>query len=121
MARKKFRDLVAPIDSDLVRRARVAQFRAEMLHDLSLADLRRARQLTQDELATALELDQSAVSKLEHRTDLYLSTLRRFVEAMGGTLGLRVRFPDGAEASIAAGLEELDEPAEASHAVTAAH
>jgi len=61
----------------------------------ALQRLRRARYLTQMQLATAMDITQPELSKLEHRADLYVSTLRRFVEAMGGTLELTARFPDG--------------------------
>ena|ERR1700685_2545014 len=60
-----------------------------------LGELRRARQLTQETLAETLGMSQSEVSKVEHRTDLYVSTLRRYVEAMGGELQIFARFPNG--------------------------
>ena len=60
-----------------------------------LGDLRRARQLTQDTLAQSLGMSQSEVSKVERRTDLYVSTLRRYIEAMGGELQIIARFPNG--------------------------
>jgi predicted XRE-type DNA-binding protein len=56
----------------------------------------RARELSQTRLAEVLEIAQSEVSKIEHRTDLYLSTLRSYIEAMGGELDIIARFPDGA-------------------------
>jgi transcriptional regulator with XRE-family HTH domain len=62
---------------------------------MGLQKLRRARYLTQTQLATAMEMTQPELSKLEHRADLYVSTLRRFVEAMGGTLEITARFSDG--------------------------
>lgn len=65
------------------------------LKELALNELRAARKLTQEQLADLLEIDQAAVSKLEHRTDMYLSTLRRLIKAMGGDLEIRARFPDG--------------------------
>ena len=65
-----------------------------MERDLSLAELRRARQMTQDQLASDLHINQASIAKLERRTDMYLSTLRRFVEAMGGELEIVARFPD---------------------------
>lgn len=61
---------------------------------LTLRDLRRARELTQVQLAETLGQKQVSIAKLEKRTDLLLSTLRRYVEAMGGTLDLVVEFPD---------------------------
>jgi len=61
---------------------------------LSLAELRRARAMTQEQLASDLHVGQASIARLERRTDMYLSTLRRFVEAMGGELDIVVRFPD---------------------------
>jgi transcriptional regulator with XRE-family HTH domain len=62
---------------------------------MGLQRLRRARYLMQIQLATAMEMTQPELSKLEQRADLYVSTLRRFVEAMGGTLEIAACFPDG--------------------------
>jgi predicted transcriptional regulator len=61
---------------------------------LDLSELRRARRLSQEELAQTLHVGQAAVAKLEKRADMYVSTLRRFVEAMGGELEIVARFPD---------------------------
>ncbi|HVY14009.1 MAG TPA: XRE family transcriptional regulator [Rhodopila sp.] len=66
----------------------------QMDRELSLAELRKARSLTQDQLAADLHVGQASIAKLERRTDMYLSTLRRFVEAMGGELEIVARFPD---------------------------
>jgi len=63
---------------------------------MALDDLRAARELTQENLADVLHINQAAVSKLERRTDMYVSTLARFIEAMGGQLEIRAVFPDGA-------------------------
>ena len=62
----------------------------------TLRKLREARALTQSTVAELLEMDQSEVSRLEYRSDMLLSTLRRFVEATGGELHLVVRYPEGA-------------------------
>jgi predicted transcriptional regulator len=59
----------------------------------TLYDLRRAAELTQAELATALHIGQDAISRLEKRSDMMLSTLRRYVEGMGGKLDIVVQFP----------------------------
>jgi transcriptional regulator with XRE-family HTH domain len=67
-----------------------------MLAELPLQELRRARELSQEELAKALGATQPEISKIEHRTDLYVSTLRRYIEAMGGRLEITAHFPDGA-------------------------
>jgi transcriptional regulator with XRE-family HTH domain len=62
---------------------------------LPLAAMRKARRMTQDRIAELLRVNQGAVSKLEKRSDMYLSTLRSYVEAMGGHLDVRAVFPDG--------------------------
>jgi transcriptional regulator with XRE-family HTH domain len=62
---------------------------------MPLDKLRKARSLTQVAVAERLQVDQGSVSKLESRTDMYLSTLREYVEALGGKLELRADFPDG--------------------------
>lgn len=62
---------------------------------LALAELREAQDLTQVQLAEKLGIDQGAVSKIERRTDMYLSTLRNVIQAMGGQLELTARFPTG--------------------------
>jgi DNA-binding XRE family transcriptional regulator len=68
---------------------------AERAQELAtLRDLRQAAEYTQSELATTLNVGQEAISRLEKRSDLLLSTLRRYVEGMGGKLDLVVRFPD---------------------------
>lgn len=75
-------------------RAKAAALTATMDAELSLAELRRARAMTQDQLAADLKVGQASIAKLERRADMYLSTLRRFVEAMGGELEIVARFPD---------------------------
>jgi transcriptional regulator with XRE-family HTH domain len=62
---------------------------------LALAELREAQDLTQVQLAEKLGIDQGAVSKIERRTDMYLSTLRNVIQAMGGQLELTALFPTG--------------------------
>jgi len=57
--------------------------------------LRTAREFTQAELSQVLRVDQGSISKLERRTDMYIGTLRRYIEAMGGSLQIRAVFPDG--------------------------
>jgi DNA-binding XRE family transcriptional regulator len=75
-------------------RAKADALTEAMERDLSLAELRRARAMTQEQLAADLHVGQASIAKLERRTDMYLSTLRRFVEAMGGELEIVARFPD---------------------------
>jgi len=71
--------------------ARAAQLIAE---EMTLRELRHARKLTQVRMAKALGITQDSVSRLEKRSDLLLSTLRRAVKAMGGNLSLVAEFPD---------------------------
>src|SRR5258708_37361550 len=90
---KKFRDLVARKPASW--HAAVEERKQELLAAMPLQELRRARQLSQEQLAEELGATQPEISKIEHRTDMYVSTLRRFVEAMGGQLEIIARFPDG--------------------------
>jgi len=62
---------------------------------MPLDELRAARRLTQQQLAQTLGMTQAAVSQMENRTDLYLSTLENFVEAMGGHREIYAVFPEG--------------------------
>src|SRR5580704_15931565 len=78
------------------RRAKVtARTRTLIAEEKALRHLRQARELTQQSLATLLHIDQAGVSKIENRSDMLLSTLRSYVEAMGGSLRLVAEFPDG--------------------------
>ena len=67
-----------------------------LIEEMALDELRAARALTQEHLSTILGVKQSAISKLERRADMYVSTLRHFIEAMGGQLEIRAVFPEGA-------------------------
>jgi transcriptional regulator with XRE-family HTH domain len=71
--------------------ARAAELIAE---EMTLRELRKARKLTQVRIAKTLGITQDSVSRLEKRSDLLLSTLRKTVEAMGGSLSLIAEFPD---------------------------
>ncbi len=66
-----------------------------MKAELPLAELRQARYFSQEQLAAELQVKQPAVAKIEKKADMYISTLRRFIEAMGGQLEIRAHFPDG--------------------------
>ena len=78
--------------------ARARQLIAE---EKSLRELREAQKLTQESMAKALGIGQDSVSRLEKRTDLLLTTLRGYIEAMGGRLRLIVEFPDGESVALA--------------------
>jgi len=77
--------------------------------ELQLRELRRLRKLTQTRLSKKLKIGQEGVSRIEKRTDLYLSTLRSYVEGVGGKLSLVVEFPDRPPV-ILAGLGVEEEP-----------
>ena len=79
-----------PPESQARVKARTAELRAEVE---GLKALRLLAERTQEQIAQGLGVKQPAVLKIERQTDLYLSTLRRFVEAAGGTLELRVELP----------------------------
>ena len=85
--------------------ARAAELMAE---EMTLRDLRKARALTQARMAEELGITQDGVSRIEKRSDLLLSTLRKSVEAMGGRLSLVAEFPDRAPV-VLTGIAE-DEP-----------
>jgi len=90
---RKFEELRAEMSPE--RRARNAARAQEELATIPLHHLRQAREMTQTRLAEVLNVDQGRISKLEKRTDMYLSTLRSYIEAMGGALEIRAVFPDG--------------------------
>ena len=66
-----------------------------LLSEMPLHELRQARGLSQKMLAEVLNVQQPSIAKMEKRTDMYLSTLRSHIEAMGGELDIIARFPDG--------------------------
>ncbi len=70
------------------------------LETMPLAEIRKAIGMTQAELAGKLEVAQGSVSKVENAADMYLTTLRKYVEALGGELRLTARFADGREVQI---------------------
>src|SRR5579862_4574807 len=84
--------------------ARAAELIAE---EMTLRELRHARKLTQVKMAKTLGVTQDSVSRLEKRSDLLLSTLRKTVEAMGGNLSLVAEFPDRAPVVLASIADEV--------------
>jgi DNA-binding XRE family transcriptional regulator len=76
------------------RRARIEQLAQEMRAEMNLREVRRLRKLTQARLSKKLKIGQEGVSRIEKRTDLYISTLRSYVEGVGGKLKLVVELPD---------------------------
>jgi DNA-binding XRE family transcriptional regulator len=86
-------DMIAGLPDDQQREveARAARLIEE---EMTLRDLRKAHALTQKRMAEALHISQDGVSRIEKRSDFLLSTLRSYIEAMGGKLRLVVEFPD---------------------------
>jgi transcriptional regulator with XRE-family HTH domain len=90
---KNIKDLQAKMSPESQARSEAKAER--LIQEMALDELRAARALTQEHLSTILGVRQSAISKLEHRADMYVSTLRHFIEAMGGQLEIRAVFPEG--------------------------
>ena len=90
---KNFKALREKMSPDAQRRA--ATRTQHILDRMPLQALRQAREMSQATIADLLGNTQPQVSKIEHQTDLYLSTLRRYVEALGGELGIFAKFPEG--------------------------
>ncbi len=89
---RKFQELRAKMSS--AAQSRAAARTAAMLLEMQLQELRKSRNLTQEAVAKTLQVEQAAVSKLERRDDMYVSTLRAYIEALGGELKLVAAFPD---------------------------
>jgi DNA-binding XRE family transcriptional regulator len=78
------------------QQANAAAKAAALREEMSLTELRQARLLTQETLGETLHVGQAAIAKMEKRADMYVSNLRRFIEAMGGELHIVAHFPEGA-------------------------
>lgn len=90
---KNFNALREKMPREAQERARAKA--REYAQAMALDELREAREMTQQHLAKILGVNQAAISKLEHRADMYVSTLRDFVKAMGGSLRIEAVFPEG--------------------------
>jgi transcriptional regulator with XRE-family HTH domain len=89
----KWRDIRGTFSPE--QEAEIARRVEEAAGVMTLYQLREARNLTQVSLARVLNINQGAVSKMEKRTDMYVSTLRNFIQAMGGQLQVKAIFPEG--------------------------
>lgn len=112
---RNFRELAAKLDQRPDASERRGRARAELnaeieAYERGLAEVRRARRMTQQQLARALEVSQAQVSRIEHQTDLYLSTLKSYIEALGGELVLAARFEDTDEIEVLSVEEHEDAP-----------
>jgi transcriptional regulator with XRE-family HTH domain len=92
MPARKFRELIQAMPAD--RQRKIAKRVRESLASMPLDEIRRARQMTQAKLAETFGVNQGEISKIEHRTDIYISTLAGYLEALGGKLEIRAVFPD---------------------------
>lgn len=90
---KKFTSLRLKMDAKARTRSR--QRAEELIRAMTLNELRRTRRVTQGVLASAMRTSQSEVSKMEQRTDVFVSTLQSYIRALGGELDIVARFPDG--------------------------
>ena len=90
---KHFKELQAKMSP--AARARSEAKADKMIAEMALDELREALKLTQESLAQNLRINQAAVSKVEKRTDMLISTLRKMIEAMGGELEIRAILPGG--------------------------
>lgn len=77
------------------RRAKIEQRKMELREDMALHELRKALGASQEALAAQLGVNQPAITKLERRADIRISSLKRMIEAMGGSLEIKARFPQG--------------------------
>jgi hypothetical protein len=91
---KKFNDLTPPLYADPKRRARIESDTQAILTGLRLAELRTGQGLTQVQVAERLGTTQENVSRIERAEDTQLSTIRRYIEALGGSLELHAVFAD---------------------------
>jgi transcriptional regulator with XRE-family HTH domain len=95
---RNFRELQAKMD--LASRAETAGRVREELQRMAMDELRNAKRLTQADMAEMLDVPQSSISRIEQRADMYLSTLRNYVHAVGGILQVQAVFPDGGTVTI---------------------
>lgn len=77
------------------RQKRVAKRIKSAMAEMPLAELRQARKITQQQIAATLKIKQASVSKMESQTDMYISTMRKYIQAMGGELEIIAKFPEG--------------------------
>jgi hypothetical protein len=101
---KNFRELRAGMSAGA--KAVSATEHRRLVEEMSLHQLRKARELTQTKIAGELHMGRGDVSKLERRTDMYVSTLASYLQAVGADLEIRAVFPDGRAVKITQFSEE---------------
>jgi len=90
---KNFKELQAKMSREA--RVRSEEAANKMISEMGLAELREAMDLTQESLADTLHIRQASISKMERRSDMYISTLSKIIEAMGGELQIIANMPNG--------------------------
>lgn len=90
---RNFRELEAKMSTGA--RARSDAKTKKAIEGMALSELRQAMGITQERLAKTLRIKQAGVSKIESRSDIFVSTLRKAIEAMGGELEIRAKFASG--------------------------
>ncbi|MCL4872235.1 MAG: helix-turn-helix domain-containing protein [Anaerolineae bacterium] len=90
---KSFNELKEKMSPE--RREKIEDQAQAILISMALQELRQTRHLTQQDLANILNMNQAALSKMENQTDMRVSTLRKLLSAMGGTLKIVAEFPEG--------------------------
>lgn len=107
---RKYSELRARMSPEA--RAQAETQTRQLMKEMPLQELRQARKMSQQQMAKTLHTNQSNVSRIEKRTDMYISTLRSVIKAMGGDLEVVARFPDGSVRINQ--FEEIDEAVKAS-------
>lgn len=113
--RKSFANLKREIEANPERRARLDRDRHHIHAILGLTAMREARGATQQQIADAWDVSQANVSQIERTPDIYLSTLGKYVAALGGQIQIRAVFPDGMITLVG----EEDEPTDAERPTSA--
>jgi ribosome-binding protein aMBF1 (putative translation factor) len=108
--RHSFKELTKGFSPE--RKGRIAARAQELKETMALHELRQARARSQEDLAREMDVGQPAVAKLERRSDMYVSNLRRYIEALGGSLEITARFPEGTVAIMNVGETGSDTLAE---------
>src|SRR5436305_5128832 len=105
---RNYKVLQAKMDPAI--RAENQQRVRDEIQRMALEELRNAKQLTQQDMAELLDVPQSSISRIEQRADMYLSTLRNYVQAMGGILQIQAVFPEGGAVIISRFGDYEDQP-----------
>ncbi|HOP25738.1 MAG TPA: helix-turn-helix transcriptional regulator [Candidatus Sabulitectum sp.] len=90
---KPFRNLTDGMSPE--RKKKIELQANELIREMEIGELRKALKITQEELAVALKMKQSSISRIEHQSDMFISTLRSILSAMGASLKIVASFPEG--------------------------